>query len=82
IEIIGYYVATKVTRTLKNETMHFGTFIDKKGAWIDSVHFPQSFRFSPFQGRGFYVLKGKVMEEFGVITIDVSFCRKVGWKGR
>lgn len=82
IEIIGYYVTTKVTRTLKNETMHFGTFLDKKGDWIDSVHFPQSFRFSPFQGKGFYVLKGKVMEEFGVITIDVSFCRKAGLKGR
>ena len=82
VETIGYYVTTKVTRTAKNETMHFGTFLDKTGQWIDSVHFPQSFRFSPFQGKGFYILKGKVMEEFGAITLEVYQCRKAGLKGR
>ena len=60
----------------------FVTFLEKKGQWIDSVHFPQSFRFSPFQGKGFYVLKGKVVEEFGVFMIEVSNCRKAGLKGR
>ena len=82
IETIGYYVTTKVTRTAKKETMHFGTFLDKSGQWIDSVHFPQSFQFSPFQGKGFYAMKGRVMEEFGVITLEVYQCRKVGLKGR
>lgn len=80
ISVIGYYVTDKKTRTLKNEAMYFGTFLDKKGEWIDTVHFPQSFRFTPFQGKGFYEIKGKVTEEFGVYVIEVSSCCKIGIK--
>jgi hypothetical protein len=27
-------------------------------------------------------MKGKVVEEFGVFTVEVSFCKKVGIKDR
>jgi hypothetical protein len=40
--------------------------------WIDSVHFPPSARAYPFTGPGCYRLKGKVVEEFDHITIEVE----------
>lgn len=82
VRVIGYYVTAKAVRTTNSKTMHFGTFLDKHGDWIDTVHFPSSFQYTPFQGKGFYELSGKVVEEFGVYAIDVSRCRKLGWKSR
>ncbi len=58
---------------MKNhEHMCFGTFYDVQGEVFDTVHFPDSARQFPFRGRGFYVLKGKVTEDFGVFAIDVN----------
>ena len=78
--VMGYYVTTKAIRTSNNKAMHFGTFLDKQGDWIDTVHFPDSFQYTPFQGKGFYALRGKVVEEFGVYAVEVSHCRKLGLK--
>ncbi len=78
IRAIGYYVTDKPVRTSKGEMMFFGTFLDKKGEWLDTVHFPQSFRYSPFQGRGFYDIRGTVVMEFGVFSVEVHSCEKVG----
>jgi DNA-directed DNA polymerase III PolC len=77
---IGYYITDKAVRTVKNETMYFGTFLDKDGDWLDTVHFPQSFRYTPFQGKGFYALTGSVVEEFGVYSLEVGKCQKIGIK--
>jgi DNA polymerase-3 subunit alpha len=44
---------------------------------FDTVHFPDSARKFPFRGRGFYDIKGKVIEEFGVYTIDVFWMDKL-----
>lgn len=82
VKTIGYYVTDKVTRTIKKENMYFGTFLDKKGDWIDTVHFPQSFAYTPFQGKGFYEINGIVTEEFGVYTIEVNSCRKIGIRAK
>ena len=40
VEIIGYLVTMKPTRTAKGQRMFFGTFLDRAGDWIDTVHFP------------------------------------------
>lgn len=82
VSMIGYYVTTKPVRTIKGENMQFGTFLDKGGNWVDTVHFPDSARQHPLQGKGFYILKGKVVEEFDVYSLEVSYCRKVGIKSR
>ena len=44
-----------------------------------TVHFPESFRQYPLQKEGFYILEGKVSEEYGVITLEVSYMRKIGY---
>ncbi|MGZ5255192.1 MAG: helix-hairpin-helix domain-containing protein, partial [Flavitalea sp.] len=82
ITMIGYFITTKPVRTINKQTMFFGTFIDAAGDWIDTVHFPESSRLYPLQGRGFYKLYGKVAEEFGVYTIEVLKQEKCGLKSR
>ncbi|MEO5999457.1 MAG: DNA polymerase III subunit alpha [Chitinophagaceae bacterium] len=82
VHVIGYFVTTKPVRTIKGETMHFGTFLDKHGDWLDTVHFPDITRRYPVQGKGFYEMKGKVVEEFGVYSVEVGYCRKMGIKER
>ncbi len=77
VDLIGYCVTTKDTSTSKGEIMHFGTFYDRRGDIFDTVHFPDIAKKYPFRGRGFYDIKGKVVEEFGVYTIEVSFMAKI-----
>ncbi|MEL7004524.1 MAG: DNA polymerase III subunit alpha, partial [Bacteroidota bacterium] len=40
ITILGYLVTIKNTSTTSKKRMHFGTFIDLEGNFIDTVHFP------------------------------------------
>lgn len=78
IKIVGYLITTKDAYTMKSrEHMCFGTFYDVHGEVFDSVHFPDSARKFPFRGRGFYELKGKVTEDFGVFTIEVHSMEKL-----
>lgn len=77
VSIVGYVVTTKDTRTRGNQVMHFGTFYDCNGEVFDTVHFPNITQRYPFRGRGFYRMEGKVIEDFGVITIDVSRMEKI-----
>lgn len=68
----GYLVTAKDTRTSNGDRMNFGTFIDQKGFFIDTVHFPPVMRQYPFRGRGVYRIIGKVTEEFGFYCIEVG----------
>jgi len=77
VHIVGYLVTTKDTTTMKGQSMHFGTFYDMHGEVFDTVHFPDAARKYPFRGRGFYTLKGKVVEDFGVAMLEVSWMDKL-----
>jgi DNA polymerase-3 subunit alpha len=57
--------------------MHFGTFLDGDGNFIDTVHFPPVASKFPFRGRGIYKITGKVIEEFDCITIEVIAMAKL-----
>ena len=72
MEMLGYLVTVKDTKTTKGDRMNFGTFIDREGHWIDTVHFPQVTARYPFRGRGVYVITGKVVEEFGFYSLEVA----------
>ncbi|TWO34716.1 DNA polymerase III subunit alpha [Seonamhaeicola sediminis] len=71
IEVVGYLVTTKRTTTLNGKSMYFGTFLDYYGDFIDTVHFPPIASKFPFRGKGIYKIKGKVLEEFDCINIEV-----------
>lgn len=82
VHIIGYYVTTKITSTIHGERMYFGTFLDREGEWIDTVHFPPVAKKYPFAGRFCYLLSGKVVEDFGVYTLEVSAMERLHiWTG-
>ncbi len=70
--IFGYLVTAKNTGTSNGEVMQFGTFLDRDGQWLDTVHFPPVAKKYPFRGKGIYRLTGKVTEEFGFYTLEVS----------
>ncbi len=80
VSVIGFLITSKPVRTIKQETMYFHTFIDAAGDWLDTVFFPDATKYYNVTGRGFYEMHGKVIEEFGVFTLDVHQCKKVGMK--
>ncbi len=82
IDLLGYLITTKAVNTVKNELMYFGTFIDVNGDWLDTVHFPDVQRYYPLGGKGFYKMKGVVTEDFGVYTVEIKYCKKIGYKDR
>ena len=71
IEISGYLVTVKYTRTKHGERMMFGTFIDIQGRFFDTTHFPKVCIEFPLRGKGCYLIRGKVAEEFGFFSLDV-----------
>ncbi len=71
IVIYGYLVTVKNTGTSKGDRMFFGTFLDQKGKWIDTVHFPPVAKKYPFRGKGIYRITGKVVSEFDFLSIEV-----------
>jgi len=82
VEIVGYLVNTKTVTTKNGGRMYFGTFIDLKGYWIDTVHFPPSVRVWPFRGPGCYLLKGKVTIEFDHLTLEVAEMHRLDYLNR
>lgn len=72
VRIAGYLVHVKHTQTSKGEHMKFGTWYDRDGEWLDTVHFPDSALRYPFKGPGCYMISGKVINEFGFVSIDVQ----------
>lgn len=79
IETYGYLVAVKKSRTSRGDYMYFGTFLDVHGDTLDTVHFPESGRKYPFQGKGIYRLKGVVTETFDYYCLEVGEMQKLRW---
>lgn len=77
VMMTGYYITRKYVRTVKDELMNFGTFIDHNGKFFDTVHFPPALKKSPFLGKGIYRIKGKVVTEFNFPSLEVSEMEKL-----
>lgn len=77
ISTVGYLTTLKPTRTSKGESMYFGTFLDREGNFIDTVHFPDVAKQYRVSGWGLFLIEGKVTEEFDALVIEVSFIRRM-----
>ena len=77
VTMVGYLVTTKNTQTKNQQLMHFGTFYDREGLVFDTTHFPPVAKQFPFKGKGFYLIKGKVVEDFGYPMVEVDFMEKI-----
>ncbi len=76
VTIYGYLVTIKKTKTVNKKLMFFGTFLDREGYFFDTTHFPDIAYKYRFQGKGIYSVTGKVVEEFGFYSIEVSKMQK------
>ena len=77
VNMLGYYIARKNVTTVNRKLMNFGTWIDKEGSFFDTTHFPPSLAKYPFQGGGCYLIKGKIVEDFGFPSLDVIKMKKL-----
>lgn len=80
VNMLGYLVTVKNTSTANGKRMYFGTFLDQQGHFIDTVHFPPIAAKYPFRGKGIYHIRGKVVEEFGFYSLEVSAIWKVKYQ--
>lgn len=82
VRMLGKLVTIKYVWTVKKEIMHFAAFIDANGEFFDTVHFPQTLKQYPFRGEGIYLIRGRVVEEFGFPSIEVAKMAKMGYRAR
>lgn len=80
VEIAGYLVHRKPTRTSKGQIMYFGTWLDIEGQWLDTVHFPEVNNKNPFTGPGCYLISGKVVEEYGFFSIEAKSIKRLKYR--
>ncbi len=76
IDIYGYLVTVKNTKTHKGTRMNFATLVDQHGEVFDTVLFPPVAAKYFFRGRGIYRFYGKVVSEFGFLSIEVIKMQK------
>ena len=77
VRMLALLVTLKFVKTKTGEYMNFGFFIDSRGDYFDTTHFASSLKYYPFQGHGVYLLKGKIVEEFGHCSMEVNQMAKM-----
>ncbi|NJB36349.1 DNA polymerase III subunit alpha [Croceivirga sp. JEA036] len=76
IDIYGYLVTVKNTKTHTGKRMHFATLLDCYGEVFDTVLFPPVAAKYSFRGKGIYRFYGKVVSEFGFLSVEVIKMQK------
>ncbi len=82
VTVLIYFIAHKQVPTKNGEEMYFGTFIDSKLDWVDTVHFPESAKKYPLEKSGFFKATGKVTLDFDVVSLEVIKMEAVGYRQR
>ena len=77
ITIWGYLIHIKKTTTSRGEAMSFGCFLDEDGYFFDATFFPKIAADYPFRGKGVYAVTGRVDEEFGFHSVEVTSARRI-----
>lgn len=72
VKMVGLYVCEKTVRTKNNKKMWFGTFLDVNGDFFDTTHFSLNTPVYPFKGTGCYLILGRVVEDFGFPSVEVT----------
>lgn len=77
VTMLGYYVCRKHVTTVNKKHMNFGTWLDRAGHFFDTVHFPPALARCPFKGKGMYVIRGRIVLDFGFPSVEVYHMEKV-----
>ena len=78
VTIRGYYICVKPVKTVNGKMMAFAAWLDEKGDFFDSTHFPDVWARDYVAGIGVYELRGKVADDFGVPSIEVESAKRIG----
>ncbi len=81
VAITGYLICTKRVRTVKGDMMGFSDFIDGQGEFFDAVMFPDTYKKYRPSGAGIYRLVGRLVDDFGVVTLEVQEILRLGLVG-
>lgn len=71
VKMVGYLISRKNVPTVKGN-MNFGTWIDVKGGYYDTTHFPRCLQAYPFEGGGCYLLYGRVDVDFSFPSLVIE----------
>jgi len=82
VRMLGKLVTIKYVWTSRKEIMHFATFVDVCGEFFDTVHFPPTLKKYPFRGDGIYLLRGRVVDEFGFPLVEIQQMAKMPYRQR
>ncbi|WP_235298502.1 DNA polymerase III subunit alpha [Portibacter marinus] len=72
VDMLGYFVTRKNVTTVNRRLMNFGTWIDCEGQFFDTIHFPPCLAEYPFKGKGCYIIRGTIVEDFGFPSLEVE----------
>jgi DNA polymerase III alpha subunit len=72
VQVLGYLVTRKMVRTVNGKLMQFANFLDPVATWIDVTIFPPETEQYPLSGRAIYNITGKVVQEFGVYSMEAT----------
>ncbi len=80
VSMLGYYVTRKPVTTSNGKLMSFGTWLDEEGKYFDTTHFPPSLERYPFQGKGLYLIRGLVTEDFDFASLEAESMEKLPYR--
>ena len=72
IELLGYLVSLKNTKTVRGDWMQIGTFEDRRGVVFDVVLFPPAVARHAIRRRGIYLMRGRISVDYGYASLDVQ----------
>lgn len=77
VEVLGYLVTRKMVRTIHGDLMQFTNFLDPVATWIDVTVFPPETDAYPLSGRAVYLITGKVVQDFGVYSLEATHIQRI-----
>lgn len=77
VRVVCDFACEKSVRTRTGALMKFGTFLDERGDFVDTIHFPPQLKQFPLLGDGVYLIQGKVVKDFGCSAIEVEKCARM-----
>ena len=80
VSMLGYYVTRKPVTTANGKLMSFGTWLDEGGKYFDTTHFPPQLERYPFQGKGLYLIHGKVTDDFDFASLEAESMEKLPYR--
>ena len=81
VSLSGYLICTKQLRTIRGDLMALVNLIDRTGHTFDVAIFPDLYKTQYMFGPGIYQVSGRVSDDSGVVGIEVTEIKRLGYIG-